>query len=964
MRTEPPDDPLLGRVLAGAYRLEAVLGRGAMGVVYRARHTVLDQDFAVKVLTPEVASEERVRNRLLQEAQTLALLSHRNIVAVRHCGEEDGLLYVVMDYCEGEPLRALLTREGALSPERTTGILVQVLAALGEAHARGIVHRDLKPDNVMVGPSLDAESDEVHVSVLDFGLARVLEEARVRMPGAMVSTDQQIVGTVAYMSPEQIRASKELDGRSDLFSLGVVAFEMLAGQLPFHSDDSLSVMMRILESPPPPLPANGPEGVPRELRSVVVRALMKDPDDRFQSAPDFAAALRGELDPRDAPARAAASAKAAPSGATTAAPGLVVRRPHWALLAGIVLAGVAWWWFTRYDEEAVRESGHAAMRSCGWKRAATTFADLADRGRAAGADYLALAQARIALRDPRAREALEDAAGALGRHDAGLLLERARFAWLVEHDAAAALETLAEAAAAEGAGVAPLLLRVEILLDPGPRTKGLMLPRSRQRMLEADVTALERLAPEDPRTRYVRGRIDAIAIAPLAFDEAKPRTDAVVATLTAAAEAESAWAAPLMHAANAWSVLASKARHEGRADEATAPLAEAQRLADASIERLLAHPHHACQMDDRPALLEIRALVRLNAGAYEAGIADVREVYAARKDLSTFRQLADRLRTSGHIDEAIQLYERLTAATQDRGAWFDLAFCWQMKGRTSASEASWGDAQEAYERAVDAHRAAIAAEGAGYIDHAYLGETWMLLAELPGADRDRVLEQAGAAFGRARELAPPKGSTELEYRRALYLCARGEVDAARNDLAAAMAQDATPTPAMRARMARILIASAAASWKDRDRAAGFLAQAEEQVAFATGMLNATSPGLASLRAQAAIVAAALAGTVEARHAALEEALPHARTAEAGAEGRSDWVREGLRLQRRMIELLSGGSASVHASALLTGRMLELGGGGLRPGPEHYDRLAALAEDRGDGATASAAAARAKTLRGL
>ena len=268
-----------------------------------------------------------MRSRLLQEAQTLALLSHRNIVAVRHCGEEDGLLYVVMDFCEGEPLRALLTREGALSPERTSAILQQVLAALGEAHERGIVHRDLKPDNIMVGPSLDAGSDEPHVSVLDFGLARVLEEARVRMPGAMVSTDQHIVGTVAYMSPEQIRASKELDGRSDLFSLGVVAFEMLAGTLPFHSDDSLSVMMRILESPPPPLPADGPAGVPRELRSVVVRALMKDPDDRFQSAGDFAAALRGELDPRDAPARVG-GAKESPAPVAASTPGLLVRRPH------------------------------------------------------------------------------------------------------------------------------------------------------------------------------------------------------------------------------------------------------------------------------------------------------------------------------------------------------------------------------------------------------------------------------------------------------------------------------------------------------------------------------------------------------------------------------------------------------------------------------------------------------------
>ncbi|MHC4670083.1 MAG: serine/threonine-protein kinase, partial [Planctomycetota bacterium] len=250
----------VGRVLGGHYRLEEVLGSGTSGIVYRARHTLLDEDFAVKVLNPELAREAEVRERFLREARTLTRFAHRHAVQVRHCGEDEGLLFLVMDLCGGEPLSALLEREGRLDTKRAARIVLQVLGALGEAHAAGIVHRDLKPANIMV-----AAADEVRV--VDFGLARILGSESSLGLGTDLTVAGTLIGTVAYMSPEQIRG-EGVDGRSDLFSLGIILHEMLSGERAFGEGSLVTVMMRILEEPPEPLPREIASRIPAELRAL------------------------------------------------------------------------------------------------------------------------------------------------------------------------------------------------------------------------------------------------------------------------------------------------------------------------------------------------------------------------------------------------------------------------------------------------------------------------------------------------------------------------------------------------------------------------------------------------------------------------------------------------------------------------------------------------------------------------
>src|SRR5438876_1046654 len=184
--TRPPkDDPLIGKTLGGHYRVEARIGSGAMGVVYRARHTLLDQEFAVKVLAEGVGADSEVRRRFLLEAKSLTFFTHKHAVQVRHCGEDDGLLYLAMDLVRGETLAALLERERPLPEARAAGIALQLLDALDEAHRAGIVHRDLKPGNIMVETARGERGvPEDRVRVLDFGLARIVGAEAAGLPGA------------------------------------------------------------------------------------------------------------------------------------------------------------------------------------------------------------------------------------------------------------------------------------------------------------------------------------------------------------------------------------------------------------------------------------------------------------------------------------------------------------------------------------------------------------------------------------------------------------------------------------------------------------------------------------------------------------------------------------------------------------------------------------------------------------
>jgi serine/threonine protein kinase len=232
-----------GTELAG-YRIEVLLGRGGMGVVYRAHDLTLDRKVALKLLAPELAEDVRFRERFLRESRLAASLDHPAIIPIYDAGEVAGRLYIAMRLVEGTDLKRLLGDEGVLEPERALGLLEQVADALDTAHERGLVHRDVKPSNVLV-------DGRGHSYLADFGLSRRLEEQAVGL-GAGRS-----LGTVDYVAPEQIRGD-ELDGRADLYSLGCLLYECLAGKPPFSGGSDTAIVFAHLEQEPPGLPGLEP----------------------------------------------------------------------------------------------------------------------------------------------------------------------------------------------------------------------------------------------------------------------------------------------------------------------------------------------------------------------------------------------------------------------------------------------------------------------------------------------------------------------------------------------------------------------------------------------------------------------------------------------------------------------------------------------------------------------------------
>jgi len=251
-------DPRIGSELAG-YRLEALIGRGGMGVVYRADDLALDRPVALKILSPELASDERFRERFLKESRLAASIDHPNIVPVYDAGEVSGELYIAMRYVEGSDLKHLLS-EGPLPKERAVALAAQVAAALDAAHARGLVHRDVKPSNVLV-------TGDDHAYLADFGLTRRLSDQAAGFDAGLS------LGTPAYVAPEQIEG-REIDGRADQYSLGCLLHECLAGEPPFARGSEAAVLYAHLEEAPPLLPG---------LETVFPKALAKEPADRYQT---------------------------------------------------------------------------------------------------------------------------------------------------------------------------------------------------------------------------------------------------------------------------------------------------------------------------------------------------------------------------------------------------------------------------------------------------------------------------------------------------------------------------------------------------------------------------------------------------------------------------------------------------------------------------------------------------------
>jgi protein kinase-like protein len=267
-----------GVVVAGC-RIEAVVGRGGMGVVYRATQRSLDRQVALKAIAPELASDDTFRERFKRESQIAASIEHPNVIPVYEAGEGDGLLYLTMRYIEGTDLRALIATEGRVDPVRSARIVGQVAAALAAAHRRGLVHRDVKPANVLLAAG---EADE-HAYLTDFGIARhVAATSGLTRTGA-------VVGTIDYLAPERIRDGSG-DASADIYGLGCVLFEALTGSVPYPRDNDVAKMYAHLNAPVP-TPTDLAPTVPAQLADIARRAMAKDPADRFDSATEMSALL-------------------------------------------------------------------------------------------------------------------------------------------------------------------------------------------------------------------------------------------------------------------------------------------------------------------------------------------------------------------------------------------------------------------------------------------------------------------------------------------------------------------------------------------------------------------------------------------------------------------------------------------------------------------------------------------------
>ncbi len=273
-------DELIGVCLADKYMIEEHLGSGGMCEVYRARHVGMDKPVAVKVLKSNLASDPKIAKRFEQEARAASRIHHPHAINVTDYGiDNDKTPFIVMELVKGETLGQTLRSTGAFSVERAANILRQVCGALEAAHAVGVIHRDIKPENIILA---EYEGSD-WVEVVDFGVAKILEDVNRR--GALTG-ENIIVGTPRYMSPEQCE-EKPVDARSDIYSVGVVLYEMLSGEAPFEGDSSTRLLMAHAATPPAPLRGKRPDLSP-EVEAVVMRALEKDPARRPQSAGEFA----------------------------------------------------------------------------------------------------------------------------------------------------------------------------------------------------------------------------------------------------------------------------------------------------------------------------------------------------------------------------------------------------------------------------------------------------------------------------------------------------------------------------------------------------------------------------------------------------------------------------------------------------------------------------------------------------
>ena len=298
------EDPLIGQTLAGKYKVEKLIKQGGMGAVYRGKHVLMDKTVAIKVLRPALAGDDAVVARFSREAKAASKISHPHAVSVTDFGEgENGVVFLVMEYLDGRTLKEVVTSEGPLKLDRAVNIVRQVAGALDAAHSQGVIHRDLKTENIML---VRHDGDE-WAKVLDFGIAKILQ------PHGHGESDithaNLVVGTPQYMSPEQCSQSGALDARSDVYSLGIILYEMLAGRVPFAGESPTVIMMKQVQDPAPSVLAARPD-LPEAVSGVIRKALAKQPIDRYQSAGELSSDLlkAASLEAASDPALAALSA--------------------------------------------------------------------------------------------------------------------------------------------------------------------------------------------------------------------------------------------------------------------------------------------------------------------------------------------------------------------------------------------------------------------------------------------------------------------------------------------------------------------------------------------------------------------------------------------------------------------------------------------------------------------------------
>jgi serine/threonine-protein kinase len=279
------NDSLVGQTLAGKYSIKELIKSGGMGSVYRGKHVLMDKTVAIKVLRPSLAVDDVVVARFSREAKAASRISHPHAVSVTDFGEsENGVVFLVMEYLDGQTLKQIIRNEGPMPLARAVEIVRQVAGALDAAHQQGVIHRDLKSDNIMLSETNGGD----WAKVLDFGIAKIQEPEGARDHD--ITAPNLVIGTPQYMSPEQCSQTGPIDARSDVYSLGVILYEMLAGRVPFTGESPTVIMMKQVQDTPPSILEARPD-LPKGVGEVIERALAKQPANRFQTAGELCEAI-------------------------------------------------------------------------------------------------------------------------------------------------------------------------------------------------------------------------------------------------------------------------------------------------------------------------------------------------------------------------------------------------------------------------------------------------------------------------------------------------------------------------------------------------------------------------------------------------------------------------------------------------------------------------------------------------